>query len=156
MKAGTSTPGEDRESGPITRSGICQRVDDLPQAGHSRRDQVHTDNDGGSLFYEKGTKRPTPEGGRGAAPRPGGWARIPIWGRGNDYRLRGLPTRLGRYPIDPPRVAAVLRADGPSALAYFPYIAVRDVQGPPGYRGCVPSGSTLPCSTRSVSAVLRI
>ena len=46
MKAGTSTPGEDRESGPITRSGICQRVDDLPQAGHSRRDQVHTDNDG--------------------------------------------------------------------------------------------------------------
>ena len=46
MKAGTSTPGEDRESGPITRSGICQRVDDLPQAGHSRREQVHTDNDG--------------------------------------------------------------------------------------------------------------
>ena len=31
-------------------------------------------------------------------------------------------------------MAAVLRADGPSALAYFPYIAVRDVQGPPGYR----------------------
>ena len=91
MKAGTSTPGEDRGSGPITRSGICQRVDDLPQAGHSRRDQVHTDNDGEPVLAEKGTNRLTPEGGRGAAPRPGGWARIPIWGRGNDYRLRGLP-----------------------------------------------------------------
>ena len=91
MKAGTSTPGEDRESGPITRSGICQRVDDLPQAGHSRRDQVHTDNDGEPVLAEKGTNRLTPEGGRGAAPRPGGWARIPIWGRGNDSRLRGLP-----------------------------------------------------------------
>ena len=91
MKAGTSTPGEDRESGPITRSGICQRVDDLPQAGHSRRDQVHTDNDGGPVLAIKGQNRPTPEGGRGAAPRPGGWARIPIWGRGNDSRLRGLP-----------------------------------------------------------------
>ena len=91
MKAGTSTPGEDRESGPITRSGICQRVDDLPQAGHSRRDQVHTDNDGEPVLAEKGTNRLTPEGGRGAAPIPAGWARIPIWGRGNDSRLRGLP-----------------------------------------------------------------
>ena len=81
----------ERGSGPITRSGICQRVDDLPQAGHSRRDQVHTDNDGEPVFHEKGTNRLTPEGGRGAAPRPGGWARIPIWGRGNDSRLRGLP-----------------------------------------------------------------
>ena len=53
MKAGTSTPGEDRGSGPITRSGICQRVDDLPQAGHSRRDHVHTDNIAGLSDFMK-------------------------------------------------------------------------------------------------------
>ena len=66
MKAGTSTPGEDRESGPITRSGICQRVDDLPQAGHSRRDQVHTDNDGESLWPEKGQSDSPPKEAAGA------------------------------------------------------------------------------------------
>ena len=88
MKAGTSTPGEDRESGPITRSGICQRVDDLPQAGHSRRDQVHTDNDGESLFHEKGQSdsppkeaagRP-PDRGAGLGSRYGGGATIPVCG----------------------------------------------------------------------------
>ena len=66
MKAGTSTPGEDRESGPITRSGICQRVDDLPQAGHSRRDQVHTDNDGESLWPKKGQSDSPPKEAAGA------------------------------------------------------------------------------------------
>ena len=66
MKAGTSTPGEDRGSGPITRSGICQRVDDLPQAGHSRRDQVHTDNDGEPVLAEKGTNRLTSKEAAGA------------------------------------------------------------------------------------------
>ena len=88
MKAGTSTPGEDRESGPITRSGICQRVDDLPQAGHSRRDQVHTDNDGGSVLAIKGQTDPPPKEAAGRPPyrraglgsRYGGGATIPVCG----------------------------------------------------------------------------
>ena len=110
MKAGTSTPGEDRESGPITRSGICQRVDDLPQAGHSRRDQVHTDNDGESLFHEKGQSdsppkeaagRP-PDRGAGLGSRYGGGATIPVCGdcpappkKKRSPGQLGLPTPVG-------------------------------------------------------------
>ena len=100
MKAGTSTPGEDRESGPITRSGICQRVDDLPQAGHSRRDQVHTHNDGELFWPEKGQNGSPPKEAAGRPPhrraglgsRYGGGATSPVCG---DCPAPPSPSRNG-------------------------------------------------------------
>ena len=92
MKAGTSTPGEDRESGPITRSGICQRVDDLPQAGHSRRDQVHTDNDGESFFMKKGQNDSPPKEAAGRSPDRGAGLPNHMGGGGRKPVLGGEPS----------------------------------------------------------------
>ena len=123
MKAGTSTPGEDRGSGPITRSGICQRVDDLPQAGHSRRDQVHTDNDGEPVLAKKGQTgsppkeaagRP-PDRGAGLGSRYGCGATIPVCGDcpAPPKKNRSPPRRLGRRATGDraaePRLQAVHR-----------------------------------------------
>ena len=43
---------------------------------------------------KKGNYGSPPKEAAGRPPTPEGWARIPIWGRGNDYRLRGLQSEL--------------------------------------------------------------
>ena len=71
MKAGTSAPSKHRGSGPISRSGIYQRVDDLPPEGAADGDQVHTHNDGESFWPEKGLNGSLPAHPAGAPPTGG-------------------------------------------------------------------------------------
>ena len=71
MKAGTSAPSKHRGSGPISRSGIYQRVDDLPPEGAADGDQVHTDNDGGSVLAIRDKTDSLPAHPTGAPPTGG-------------------------------------------------------------------------------------
>ena len=86
METGTSIPSEQRGPGPVFRSGVCQRVDDVPERGCSHPNKFIQHNDGEPSLLPPMYEIIQPERRPRAPPIPLGWARGPIWGRGAEYR----------------------------------------------------------------------
>ena len=77
MKAATSAPSKHRGSGPIARSGIYQRFDDLPPEGTAGVTRFILITMVGRFFMIKGQSDPP----HGRPPPPADWARGLIWKR---------------------------------------------------------------------------
>ena len=88
----TSACDESKHPGSISRSAICQGEGESPQRGRSSESKVHTPVQYRTVETFFSFLMAPLEGGRGGAPKPPGWTWGPIWGRGNDSRLRGLPS----------------------------------------------------------------
>ena len=88
MKAATSAPSKHRGSGPIARSGIYQRFDDLPPEGTAGVTRFILITMVGRFGLKKGQSDPPPKEAAGRSPdrgaglgsRYGGGATIPVCG----------------------------------------------------------------------------